>query len=284
MRKGSNKQQQTVAWRKKVGEKDQERDGGTSTTEQVECSKLSTLHKSENDHRVEKSDKSKIMVCHCKPPLKGQLGCQNECPNRLLNIECVQGAYPCGDLCSNQQVLDMHAYEAPQSEYALNGRRHFYILTLNSSEVIGASAKGNLGRFINHSCDPNCFTKKDARKQKFMIGNFHKSEITDDKDIKLQTNKNHKLNVELQAEKIDLPYEFVVGVLIEKMPNLWNDYKQQLKHKQKKLSLNDLITHIIIEGINRKAIQAAKGKEMATKANLVKEKTQQEKHHTHTMA
>ena len=26
--------------------------------------------------------------------------------------------------------------------------------------MIDASAKGNLGRFINHSCDPNCRTEK----------------------------------------------------------------------------------------------------------------------------
>lgn len=47
------------------------------------------------------------MVCHCKPPLDGQLGCGDECLNRMLNIECVQGTCPCGDLCSNQQVLQL---------------------------------------------------------------------------------------------------------------------------------------------------------------------------------
>lgn len=45
------------------------------------------------------------MVCHCKPPSNGKLGCGDECLNRMLNIECVQGTCPCGDLCSNQQVL-----------------------------------------------------------------------------------------------------------------------------------------------------------------------------------
>ena len=29
----------------------------------------------------------------------------------------------------------MHAYEARQKEYALNGHRHFYFMTLNGSEV-----------------------------------------------------------------------------------------------------------------------------------------------------
>lgn len=46
-----------------------------------------------------------IMVCHCKRPSDGKLGCGDECLNRMLNIECVQGTCPCGDLCSNQQVL-----------------------------------------------------------------------------------------------------------------------------------------------------------------------------------
>ena len=37
-------------------------------------------------------------------------------------------------------------------------------------------------------------------------------------------------------------------------------YKQQLEHKQKQLSLGDLITHIIIEDTNRKEQKVAKAK------------------------
>lgn len=47
---------------------------------------------------------NQVMVCHCKPPSDGGLGCGEECLNRMLNIECVQGTCPCGDFCSNQQV------------------------------------------------------------------------------------------------------------------------------------------------------------------------------------
>ncbi|KAG6482247.1 hypothetical protein ZIOFF_058878 [Zingiber officinale] len=140
-----------------------------------------------------------IMVCHCKPPSDGSLGCRDQCLNRMLNIECVKGTCPCGELCSNQQfqkrkysrlksipcgkkgfglqslhnvsrgqflieyvgeVLDFATYEARQRDYGSRGQRHFYFMTLNGGEVIDACAKGNLGRFINHSCEPNCRTEK----------------------------------------------------------------------------------------------------------------------------
>ncbi|KAK3000178.1 hypothetical protein RJ639_023651 [Escallonia herrerae] len=152
-----------------------------------------------------------IMVCQCKAPRDGRMGCGEGCLNRMLNIECVKGTCPCGELCSNQQfqkrkyaklkcfkcgkkgyglqlqedlpkgqflieyvgeVLDMHAYEARQKEYALNGHKHFYFMTLNGSEVIDACAKGNLGRFINHSCEPNCRTEKWMVNGEVCIGLF----------------------------------------------------------------------------------------------------------------
>ena len=77
---------------------------------------------------------------------------------------------------------------------------------------------------------------------------------------------------ELRAEKINLPDEFVAGILIEKLLESWKNYKQQLKRKQKQLSLPDLITHIIIEDTNRKTNKIAQGKDITTKANLVETK------------
>ena len=37
---------------------------------------------------------------------------------------------------------------------------HFYFMALNGKEIIDASRKGNVSRFINHSCKPNCETQK----------------------------------------------------------------------------------------------------------------------------
>ncbi|XP_065023587.1 uncharacterized protein LOC135649299 isoform X1 [Musa acuminata AAA Group] len=163
-------------------------------------------------HRNRKSQTiDETMVCHCKPPSDSCLGCGDQCLNRMLNIECGKGTCPCGELCSNQQfqkrkyaklkwipcgkkgfglqslqdvssgqfiieyvgeVLDLGTYEARQRYYASRGQKHFYFMTLNGGEVIDACAKGNLGRFINHSCDPNCRTEKWMVNGEVCIGLF----------------------------------------------------------------------------------------------------------------
>lgn len=98
--------------------------------------------------------------------------------------------------------------------------------------------------------------------------------MVDDKEIKVQINEYHKLLEDLKVENIMLQGEFVADLLIEKLPKSWNDYKNQLKHKHKQLSLEDLVVHIIIEETNRKELQSIRVKEMASKANLAQGKSQ----------
>ncbi|EPS67389.1 hypothetical protein M569_07380, partial [Genlisea aurea] len=179
-------------------------------------------------HRKRKTQTiDEVMVCHCKPSSEGRKGCGANCLNRMLNIECVRGTCPCGDLCSNQQfqkrkyaklkrikcgkkgyglqavedisegrflieyvgeVLDMHTYEARQREYAMNGHVHFYFMTLNGSEVIDACAKGNLGRLINHSCDPNCRTEKWMVNGEVCVGLFALRDIKKGEEVTFDYN------------------------------------------------------------------------------------------------
>ncbi|CAM0945682.1 unnamed protein product [Alopecurus aequalis] len=166
----------------------------------------SFLHRNRRNQSVDES-----MVCNCKPPQDGRMGCRDGCLNRMLNIECEKRTCPCGEQCSNQQfqrrsyakiswfhsgkkgyglqlqeevsegrflieyvgeVLDITAYESRQRYYASKGQKHFYFMALNGGEVIDACTKGNLGRFINHSCSPNCCTEKWMVNGEVCIGIF----------------------------------------------------------------------------------------------------------------
>jgi len=71
--------------------------------------------------------------------------------------------------------------------------------------------------------------------------------MIEDKDIKIQINEYHKLLEDIKAENILLPDEFVSELLIEKLPSSWTNYKQQLKHRHKQMTLQELITHIMVE-------------------------------------
>ncbi|OIS96469.1 hypothetical protein A4A49_58572, partial [Nicotiana attenuata] len=64
-----------------------------------------------------------------------------------------------------------------------------------------------------------------------------------------------------------LPEKFAVGVLIEKLSDSWCDYKNNLKHKQKNFTIEEIVTHILIEDSNRK--ESAKARMTTLKANLV---------------
>lgn len=58
------------------------------------------------------------------------------------------------------EVLDYEEFCLRTMRYEDNKQSHFYFMALNSDEIIDATDKGNISRFINHSCDPNCETQK----------------------------------------------------------------------------------------------------------------------------
>ncbi|GIY63172.1 histone-lysine N-methyltransferase SETD2 [Caerostris extrusa] len=50
-------------------------------------------------------------------------------------------------------------------------------MALKSDEILDAANKGNLSRFMNHSCDPNCETQKWTVNGNLRIGFFAKRDI-----------------------------------------------------------------------------------------------------------
>ncbi|VDI37777.1 histone-lysine N-methyltransferase SETD2, partial [Mytilus galloprovincialis] len=81
------------------------------------------------------------------------------------------------------EVLDYKTFKSRTKQYAKSGESHFYFMALNADEVIDASYKGNVSRFINHSCDPNCETQKWTVNGVLRVGFFTKKEIPADTEL-----------------------------------------------------------------------------------------------------
>lgn len=58
------------------------------------------------------------------------------------------------------EVLDNKLFEKRAKKYSENKNIHYYFMALKSNAIIDATKKGNISRFINHSCDPNAETQK----------------------------------------------------------------------------------------------------------------------------
>ena len=58
------------------------------------------------------------------------------------------------------EVIDSDEFETRAMEYARGKIPHFYFMSLKSDCIIDATVKGNISRFINHSCEPNAETQK----------------------------------------------------------------------------------------------------------------------------
>ncbi|KXZ54200.1 hypothetical protein GPECTOR_5g294 [Gonium pectorale] len=179
-------------------------------------------------HRKRKmQDEDDIMICHCKPVYRGGDGCGPDCINRMLCIECVPGFCPSEDKCTNQmfskrmyanleirragakgfglyaledikagqfiieyigEVLEEDEYQRRKDYYMSVGQRHYYFMNIGNGEVIDACRKGNISRFINHSCEPNCETQKWLVRGELAIGLFAVRDIPKDTELTFDYN------------------------------------------------------------------------------------------------
>ncbi|KAK7711727.1 histone methyltransferase set2 [Botryosphaeria dothidea] len=142
-------------------------------------------------------------------------GEDTDCINRATKMECV-GDCGCGPNCQNQrflrkqyadvtvfrtdkkgfglrantdlkpndfvyeyigEVINERAFRNRMVQYDEEKIRHFYFMSLSKGEFVDATKKGNLGRFCNHSCNPNCFVDKWVVGDKLRMGIFAERHI-----------------------------------------------------------------------------------------------------------
>ncbi|KAL5005481.1 hypothetical protein ScPMuIL_018937 [Solemya velum] len=144
--------------------------------------------------------RDELQSCSCKPPVNPEEnGCGDDCYNRIIYTECTPQTCPCGDRCSNQKIqrhewaqgvekfttfdrgfgvrttqpltagqyiLEYLGEVVSEQEFRrrmtenYSQERHHYCLNIDSGAVIDGYRMGNIGRFVNHSCEPNCEMQK----------------------------------------------------------------------------------------------------------------------------
>jgi [histone H3]-lysine36 N-trimethyltransferase len=134
----------------------------------------------------------------------------SDCINRATKMEC-QDDCTCGSKCQNQrftrrlfadvsviqtekkgyglrantnlkpgdfifeyigEVIAEAAFRRRMHTYDQEGIKHFYFMSLSKGEFVDATKRGNLGRFCNHSCNPNCYVDKWVIGEKLRMGIF----------------------------------------------------------------------------------------------------------------
>lgn len=144
------------------------------------------------------------------------IDCGPRCLNRLICTECEVKSCPVGTLCQNRRFQKQEnklVYPKPtetkgwglfakefirkgdfiiqylgeifslNSQIGIKRRTEYsgstctYLMKLSPKEVIDPTKKGNVARFINHSCDPNCVTQKWNVMGEVFVGIFAKKDI-----------------------------------------------------------------------------------------------------------
>nr|XP_009796253.1 PREDICTED: uncharacterized protein LOC104242843 [Nicotiana sylvestris] len=91
----------------------------------------------------------------------------------------------------------------------------------------------------------------DAGKKKNVVGKWIKFQMADDKPIMEQVHEYENLIADVLNEGMEMCEILQANVLLEKFPPSWSDYRNQLKHKKKKLTLQELISHMRTKEANR---------------------------------
>ncbi|CRK86252.1 CLUMA_CG000004, isoform A [Clunio marinus] len=154
--------------------------------------------------------------CSCRETDQDPCGRSSNCLNMHLNVECNKGACPAKSACQNQklrnksyaelkiiktqnrgfgaitlkdipedafiieyvgELIDTNEMNRRMIEKIKAKEKEFYFLTIEADLYVDAGPSGNLSRFINHSCEPNCITKKITVDGNTRIGIFSKETI-----------------------------------------------------------------------------------------------------------
>jgi histone-lysine N-methyltransferase SETD2 len=86
------------------------------------------------------------------------------------------------------EVIGPAPFARKMKEYASEGIKHFYFMALDKEVFIDATKKGGKGRFLNHSCNPNCQVAKWTVGKKMRMGIFTKRDVKANEELTFNYN------------------------------------------------------------------------------------------------
>lgn len=149
--------------------------------------------------KMKKIDEHTQGQCNCKPTDIDPCSRSSDCINVYINFECDGETCPAKEKCQNQklrkreyvnvkvvktqnrgfgvvtttdipehtfiieyvgELIDSNELTRRMKQKIKNNEKEFYFLTIEGDLYVDAEPAGNTARFINHSCEPNCDTRK----------------------------------------------------------------------------------------------------------------------------
>ena len=145
-----------------------------------------------------------------------------------------------------------------------------YLLNGLDNTLYNVYCAFNTARELWESLDKK-YKTEDAGLKKFVVGKFLDYKMLDSKTVISQVQDLQVILHDIHAEGMSLSESFQVATIIEKLPPLWKEFKNYLKHKRKEMRLEDLIVRLRIEEDNRASEKKAGKGFMESKANVVEQ-------------
>ena len=146
-----------------------------------------------------------------------------------------------------------------------------YILNGLDNTLYNVYCAFNTARELWESLDKK-YKTEDARLKKFVVGKFLDYKMLYSKTVISQVQEIQVILHDILTYGMSLSESFQVAAIIEKLPPLWKEFKNYLKHKRKEMRLEDLIVRLRIEEDNCASEKKAGKGIMEFKVNVVEQR------------